>query len=224
MWLDVNAKGFWEGEIYNRRKDGGLYYEWLHIAAVFDHNKRVLNYIAIFSDITHKKSEEETLMRQAYEDPLTGLGNRLALDAFLDQEIARTERYHNKVAFLYMDLNDFKPINDNYGHAVGDFVLREVSNRLLAQARDTDKVARLGGDEFGFVVTDIKNIDQINDIEKRIRKSLDQEIKTVWGHFKIGISIGVSIYPDDAIDKDTLISQADQAMYNNKVDIKKTKI
>ena len=223
MWSEIKSNGFWEGEIYNRRKDGGLYYEWLHVAAVFDHNKRVLNYIAVFSDITKKKTTEESLIRQAYEDPLTGLGNRLALDIFLDQEIARSQRYHSMVAFLYLDLNNFKPINDTYGHAVGDLVLREVSKRLLAQARDTDKVIRLGGDEFGFVMTDILDLNQVNDVAKRVIKSLEQEINTIWGNFKIGASLGIAIYPDDAKDKESLIGHADQAMYINKREQKNKK-
>lgn len=216
MWKDLKSNGFWDGEIFNRRKDGALYYEWLHIAAVYDHNKRLLNYIAIFSDITTKKDTEEALQRQATEDPLTGLGNRLALDTFLNQEIARTARYHNKLALLYFDLNDFKPVNDNYGHAVGDIVLREISNRLDSHARETDKVIRMGGDEFCMVLTDITDSQQLNEIERRIKKSLAQPIKTVWGNFTVGTSIGIAIFPDNASDKEALIHYADNAMYENK--------
>lgn len=216
MWTNIKSNGFWEGEIFNQHKDGSIYCEWLRIASVFDRNKRVLNYVAIFSDITKKKATEEILTRQAYEDPLTGLGNRLALDDFLDQEIARSQRYSTKLAFIYLDLNEFKPINDFYGHAVGDLVLREMSNRLQAQARETDKVIRLGGDEFGFVITDITDIEQVNEVTKRLLKSLTQEIKTVWGNFVIGASMGIAIFPDNADSKDKLIQYADEGMYKNK--------
>jgi len=102
-------------------------------------------------------------------------------------------------------------------------VLREVSKRLLAQARDTDKVIRLGGDEFGFVMTDILDLDQVNDVAKRVIKSLEQEINTIWGNFKIGASLGIAIYPDDAKDKESLIGHADQAMYINKREQKNKK-
>ena len=216
MWSEVTTNGFWEGEIYNRRKDGGFYYEWLHIAAVFDNKKNVLNYIAIFSDITHKNDEKDTLIRQAYGDPLTGLANRLSLDAFLDQEIARSHRYAGRFVLIYLDLNDFKPINDTYGHAVGDIVLREVGKRLQVHARESDKVARVGGDEFCLVLTDITDQSQITDVVHRVEKSVRQEINTVWGNFIVTASIGLAIYPDDATDRESLIHHADQAMYEDK--------
>lgn len=216
MWTQLKENGFWEGEIYNRRQDGALYYEWLHIAAVFDRKKHVINYIAVFSDITHIKDSEEELIRQAYEDPLTKLGNRLALDTFLDDEIARSHRHGTGIVLLYLDLNAFKPINDTYGHAVGDIVLREVSNRLQAHARETDKAIRIGGDEFALVLTDIDEHARIDDIISRIVKSIEQDIRTTWGHFSIGVSVGRATFPDDADNKKALIEIADRNMYQDK--------
>lgn len=216
MWTDIISHGFWEGEIYNRRKDGTLYCEWLRIATAFDHNKRVLNYIAVFSDISKKKETEQTLIRQALQDPLTGLGNRSALDSFLGLQLARARRTGNKIACLYFDLNEFKPINDAYGHAAGDAVLREISKRLSSHARETDSVARLGGDEFVVVLSDIVSREQVDTIVQRILGSLEQEIDTAWGSFTITVSMGKSLYPDDANDQESLIRYADKAMYADK--------
>ena len=216
MWSDIRRKGFWEGEIYNQRKDGVIYCEWIRIAAAFDQNKRVQNYIALISDITQRKAIEQNLIRQAHEDPLTHLANRLAIEEFLHTEIARSRRTGDKVACIYIDLNDFKIINDTYGHHVGDQVLKEVSRRLTIHAREMDKVSRLGGDEFAIVLTDLDSVLQVHQVAQRIISSMGEKIITNWEEFSVGLSLGIAIFPDDADDGQSLMRHADKAMYNNK--------
>lgn len=224
MWAKINSKGFWEGEIYNRCKDGSVICEWLRIATVFDRDMKVSNYVSVFSDFTEKKASEEELFRQAREDPLTGLANRAALNEFLAHELMRAQRTGNKVACLYLDLNDFKPINDTHGHDAGDVVLQEVASRLKIHARDSDRVARMGGDEFVVVLTDVVDRAQVDIIAQRILTLLEEEIETSWGAFKIGSSLGIAFYPDDATDQETLIQMADNAMYTDKREGKKSRI
>ncbi len=145
MWDSIMQTGKWQGEIIDRRKDGQLYPKWLHIDALRDNQGSITHYIGSFTDITELKAKEKHLLKLAYSDKLTRLANRSYFDQRLTQELALAKRNQNKMALLYIDLDFFKQVNDQYGHAVGDELLREVSNRMKKCVRESDTLARLGG-------------------------------------------------------------------------------
>jgi diguanylate cyclase (GGDEF)-like protein/PAS domain S-box-containing protein len=216
LWLSLSNEGNWEGEVVNRRKDGGIYIEWLRISAVRDEQGNISNYVAIFSDITSRKLSEEELQRRAHHDPLTGLSNRLSFNELLEQDLARARRNKNMLALLYIDLDKFKPINDTYSHQAGDMVLREVANRLQSVVREIDTVARIGGDEFVIILSELDTADHIEIVVAKIRKILSDPFEYHGNMLKVGASIGIAIFPDDAIDAQHLVTLADTAMYQEK--------
>ena len=216
LWSTLASKGNWKGEVVNRRKDGGIYTEWLRISAVRDERGDITNYVAIISDITSKKLSEEELHRRAHHDPLTGLSNRLSFNERLDQDLARARRNKNMLALLYIDLDKFKPINDTYSHQVGDLVLREVANRLQSVVREIDTVARIGGDEFVVILSEIDTADHIDIVVAKIRKRLSDPFEYQGNMLQVGASIGISVFPDDAVDSQQLLATADAAMYREK--------
>jgi len=216
MWSTLDREGNWEGEVVNRRKDGGVYTEWLRISAVRDNQGNATNYVAIFSDITSRKLSEEELHRRAHHDALTGLNNRLSFNERLDQDLARARRNKYKLALLYIDLDRFKPINDTYSHQVGDAVLREVADRLQSVVREIDTVARIGGDEFVVILAEIDTADHIEIVAAKIRKRLADPFEIEGNTLQVGASIGTSIFPDDATDSQQLMAIADAAMYRAK--------
>jgi diguanylate cyclase (GGDEF)-like protein/PAS domain S-box-containing protein len=216
LWLSLTNEGNWEGEVVNRRKDGGIYIEWLRISAVRDEQGNISNYVAIFSDITSRKLSEEELQRRAHHDPLTGLSNRLSFNELLEQDLARARRNKYMLALLYIDLDKFKPINDTYSHQAGDMVLREVANRLQSVVREIDTVARIGGDEFVIILSELDTADHIEIVVAKIRKTLSDPFEYHGNMLKVGASIGIAIFPDDAIDAQHLVTLADTAMYQEK--------
>ena len=216
LWSVLASKGNWKGEVVNRRKDGGIYTEWLRISAVRDEQGDITNYVAIISDITSKKLSEEELHRRAHHDPLTGLSNRLSFNERLDQDLARARRHKTMLALLYIDLDNFKPINDTYNHQVGDLVLREVANRLQSVVREIDTVARIGGDEFVVILSEIDTADHINIVVAKIRNRLSDPFEYQGNMLQVGASIGISVFPDDAVDSQQLLAIADAAMYREK--------
>jgi len=161
MWGELLAYGYWEGEIWNRRKDGSIYPEWLNIASVRDSVSNVQYYVGTFSDISAIKTSEDKLIQLAFYDPLTGLPNRLLFQDRLLHTLNQARREDNHFAVYFIDLDGFKQINDYYGHLVGDAVLIEMANRLTACVRTSDTVARLAGDEF-TIIADV--VDGIADI------------------------------------------------------------
>jgi diguanylate cyclase (GGDEF)-like protein/PAS domain S-box-containing protein len=216
LWSMLARKGSWEGEVVNRRKDGGIYTEWLRISAIRDEQGKITNYVAIFSDITSRKLSEEELRRRAHHDTLTGLSNRLSLDERLDQNLASARRNKHMLALLYIDLDKFKFVNDTYSHQAGDAVLREVANRVQSIVREIDTVARIGGDEFVVILAEIDTADHARMVAEKIRKKLLEPFDYQGNTLQMGASIGTSIYPDDAIDSQQLIAKADAAMYSAK--------
>lgn len=216
MWRTLKQNDRWQGEIYNRRKDGQCIWEWLTISAAYDEHGKITNYIAVFSDITSRKAAEETLIRNAYTDALTGLNNRLALDRHLPRELARADRLGNEIGCLYLDLNRFKPINDRYGHHIGDEVLQMVARRIEHQVRTTDFVTRLGGDEFVVIMTDLSEPDAVIHLTNRIHDALLQPMLINDLHLELGCSIGSAIYPQEAESAETLLQLADKRMYEAK--------
>lgn len=216
MWDSINNKGVWQGEIWNRNKSGEIYPEWLSIATISRTDGKIDQYIAVFSDITKRKEDEEIIRYQANYDALTELPNRHLLMDRLGFELQRAKREHTIVALMFIDLDRFKPINDTYGHMVGDQLLWEVSKRLTNNVRETDMVARLGGDEFTIVLPNIADIGEVEHMARRILNEIARPFDLNGRELFISTSIGITVYPDDATDISTLMTNADNAMYRAK--------
>jgi len=167
MWFSLIQLSSWQGEIWNRRKSGELYPEWLNISAVRDSDGRIVNFIGLFSDITSIKASQERLDYLAHHDPLTDLPNRLLFGAQMGQALTRMKRAGTHVALIYLDLDGFKPVNDRLGHEAGDAVLVEVAKRLSRSVRDQDTVARIGGDEFAIL---LEGIQTQSDTDRSLRQ------------------------------------------------------
>ncbi len=212
----------WQGEIWNRRKNGEIYPEWLTITAV-EGEKGHIYYVGIFSDITQRKAAEGKINFMAYHDQLTALPNRELFYDRLSLAMSMTRRNHAQLALMYLDLDGFKPINDSLGHKAGDEVLRTTAKRLLACVRDVDTVARMGGDEFAIVLGGIEKQSDVTKVAEKIIKTLNDPIHVHDGRdCRIGVSIGIAISPDDGAEIDSLMSAADSAMYSSKSGKKNT--
>ena len=216
MWDELLKNGFWRGELWNRRKSGQIFSEWLTITAIRDANNQIRNFVAVFHDITEIKQTQEQIQHMAYHDALTGLPNRLMLNDRLAISIARAQRNGNLVAILFMDLDRFKNINDTLGHTVGDLLLREVARRLSASVRAGDTVSRQGGDEFIVILPDLSGTHQAVSTAERIIAAVARPYHLRGHELFISCSIGVTFFPQDAPDADTLIKNADMAMYRAK--------
>lgn len=209
----LNEKGFWRGEVRNRRKSGEVYIENLSISIVSDELGQLLNYIVIFSDITQSKTHEAELDYVAHHDPLTGLPNRRLLTERLQQAMLKSRRDNDFLALCYIDLDNFKPINDKYGHDIGDRVLIEISNRLMSALRESDTVSRIGGDEFILLLPNLKSEDELHALLLRSMVKLQESVTFSGYQVRVSASIGVVLFPADDVDADTLLRHADQAMY-----------
>lgn len=216
MWTGITGQGCWRGDIWDRRKDGSCYPKYLAISALRDEAGEVVNYSAIFYDITERKRLEDELDHLAHYDSLTGLPNRTLLQDRLEQVIASAERLDQPFALLFIDLDGFKLINDEAGHAVGDAVLQIVSQRLLAVIRGMDTAARLGGDEFVIVLTDIGQRENAAQAAEKIMATLTQPCQVAGLSLSVSASIGISLYPNDQRGADALLHSADEAMYQAK--------
>ncbi|MBI3480350.1 MAG: EAL domain-containing protein [Nitrosomonadales bacterium] len=217
MWETINTHGRWQGELWNRRKDGSLYPEGLSINQVKDADGATTEYIGILNDITQRKQAEQHIQKLANFDMLTGLPNRLLLDDRVGQAIGAAQRDHTRLAVLFLDLDHFKNINDTLGHRFGDALLIEVGQRLKSSVRDMDTVSRLGGDEFVVVLQDIE-ADGVAHIATKLLTSVSQPYHIEQHELVVTPSIGIAIYPDDGEDFDTLYQHADVAMYRAKHD------
>jgi diguanylate cyclase (GGDEF)-like protein/PAS domain S-box-containing protein len=216
IWRSVNQQGFWEGEIWNRRKNGDVYPAWLTISTIADSSGAITRYIGVFSDITAVKAQQEKLERLAHFDALTQLPNRVLLADRIAQAIAHAGRSRALVGVCYLDLDGFKPVNDNFGHAAGDQVLVEIAGRLKDTMRGSDSVARLGGDEFVVLVTGIETAQECQQAVARILAAVAAPMQVNNQALTLGASIGVALFPNDGGDADTLLRHADQAMYSAK--------
>lgn len=216
MWKTLAQTGRWMGEVWNRRKNGEIYPQILGISAVRDGKGAVTHYVGLFHDITELKLKEERIVHQAYHDNLTGLPNRrLAMDR-IEVSIAHVRRGGSKLAVLILDLDNFKNINDTLGHASGDALLLQVTNRLAAQVREEDTVARLGGDEFLLLMAAITSEQVVSDLVQRLLKGLSQPFLVDGHELFVTASIGVAFFPNDGANAATLIKYADIAMYQAK--------
>lgn len=216
LWQTLAKTGCWKGEIWNRRKNGEIYPEWLTITVVHDARNNRRLYAAIFSDITERKKSEAIIENLAYYDPLTKLPNRQLLFDRLDVAMATAHRMRHGLALLFIDLDLFKRINDTLGHSVGDQVLCEVADRLRRCIREGDTVARIGGDEMIILMTEMEHTDAVHRVVQRIFRALEESIDLADHELHITASIGCSIYPEDGMDRDTLLKHADTAMYRAK--------
>lgn len=216
MWNQLAREGQWAGELWNRRKNGEVYPEWLTISAISNPLGRVTHYIGLFHDITELKRQQEALEHQAQHDALTNLPNRVLLNDRLAMALARMKRKSVKAALLFLDLDHFKNINDGFGHVAGDNLLVELSRRLKEQLRIGDTLARQGGDEFLILLPEVDSVDDVGLVALRLLNSLRQPFHHQDIEYFIGASIGVTIAPDDGTDADTLIKNADMAMYRAK--------
>ncbi len=227
LWREINAGREWRGELLSRKKDGTLFWEAVSISPIIDGSDQITHYVAVKEDISLRKSYENELLRQANYDSLTGLANRLLVKDRLAQAIARAQRTATKVAVLFIDLDDFKKVNDSLGHSAGDELLMETARRLeeCVRATDTvglgasvgrDTVARMGGDEFVVLLTDLEHSDSVEVVAREIQQTLAQPF-TVMGHeVFVSNSIGITLFPDDGVDIEVLMRNADLAMYQAK--------
>jgi len=216
MYAMLARTGSWQGEIWNRRKSGEIYVEWLTINAVKESAGKLTNYVAVFTDFTARKAAEEQVRSLAQYDALTKLPNRALLRERLVRAILHARRNDKKLAVFFLDLDEFKNVNDTLGHAAGDHMLKVVAQRLTDCVRDEDTVARLGGDEFILVLEEIASADAVPAVVRKIIDTLSQPMVFEGREMKIAASIGISLYPDDGDEPDMLIKNADIAMYQAK--------
>jgi len=219
MFDNLQQYGKWEGEIWNRRKGGEIFPVWETISRV-DGNQGdeegELRYIGIFSDISDRKFEHERLSWLAYHDGLTGLPNRLLFRERCEHALIRTRRSGKKLAIMFIDLDNFKPVNDTLGHSIGDQILQKSSQRLSAVIRKQDTVSRLGGDEFAILLEEIDDRENAREIADKLVLELQSPFDVGDNHIHLGASIGVVVYPDIEADWEQLINLADNAMYEAK--------
>jgi diguanylate cyclase (GGDEF)-like protein/PAS domain S-box-containing protein len=216
MWETLQSEGHWKGEIWNRRKDGTVYPEWITITTLHDDSGKPSNYIAIFSDASSYKEKEARIHFLAHHDALTGLPNRTLLQDRLEQAVNKARRDGNKIAILFIDLDRFKVINDTLGHHVGDLLLKEVAQRLNRSVRDSDTVCRQGGDEFIIVLPEIETISDVAHVAQKILENVSRDFLLEGERLKVTPSIGISLFPEDGERIDVLIKNADTAMYHAK--------
>ena len=205
-----------QGEIWNRRKNGEIFPEWLTISAVRDPCGNAQSYVGVFSDISQIKRSEAELERLAHYDPLTGLPNRILLHAQLNHALDRAARYKERVAVMVLDLDGFKTVNDSLGHPAGDLLLQSIAARLRQLLRREDTVARLGGDEFSVIAEHVGNGNNPGLIAEKIIQAVAEPIDLDGHRALVTASIGIALYPDDGGDSTRLLQAADMAMYASK--------
>lgn len=213
MWASLLETDHWEGEIWNRRRDGGVYAEWLSITVIRDPSGQIVNHVATFQDITTRKTAEEKVRHRATHDALTDLPNRALFGELAENALAAATRYGRRCALLCIDLDRFKQVNDTFGHAAGDEVLRETARRLAACVRDADVVARVGGDELNVLLPQVADDAGVEQIAARICAAVALPFSLPGGEAHIGASVGVVLAPDHGVDVHLLLSRADRAMY-----------
>lgn len=212
----LNKIGRWQGELWNRRKNGDEYLAWLSISTLYSDSGEAIRRVAIFSDITEKKQVEEAINKQANLDPLTGLPNRRLFLDRLQRAVNKSHREHQKLALMFLDLDHFKDINDTLGHDTGDLLLIEVAQRLQGCIRETDTLARPGGDEFTLIMSELNEPASIDRVAQCLLQTMKAPFQLKNERCYASVSIGIALYPDDADNLEELLKKADQAMYSAK--------
>ncbi len=213
MFQTIKVGGHWEGEMWNRRKNGEIYAAWQSINTIFNADGSVYRHVALFSDITQKKASEEIIWKQANFDTLTGLPNRRMFYDRLAQEMKKSTRANLPLALMFIDLDRFKEVNDTLGHAQGDMLLVEAARRIKECVRASDTVARLGGDEFTVILSELDDIGSIERVAQHIISKLTRSFVLDQESVFVTASIGITLYPNDATLIEVLMKNADQAMY-----------
>lgn len=216
MWHALVNEGFWQGELVDRRKDGVTYPKWISISVSRDENDQVINYVASFSDITDMKAAQQRVHYLAHHDALTGLLNRFSFEERLTQVLNTASRNGEHLALMFIDMDRFKIINDTLGHQAGDALLMEVARRLTSHVRRSDIIARIGGDEFVVVLTELADDLLAAQVARALQQSLVLPYDVKGQEIYSSPSIGISLYPTDGSDGDTLLRKADMALYHAK--------
>ncbi|EWH33744.1 putative bifunctional diguanylate cyclase/phosphodiesterase [Lysinibacillus sphaericus] len=218
MWEQIRQEGIWQGEIWNRRKTGDVYPEWLTIVCVTNDEGKVTNYCGIFTDLSERKIVENELEKRLLTDSLTEVSNRFAYIERMDNLLESTSAISHSVqhAVYFLDLDRFKQINDTLGHAVGDSILIEVAKRLKQLLKNKDIIARYGGDEFVITLTNVKNVKEAAKFAEQIISNIEKPMMINGQEVFISTSIGVSVYPVDGRNTEELINCADRAMTYSK--------
>ncbi|MCP4596597.1 EAL domain-containing protein [Neptuniibacter sp.] len=216
MWGKLDQFGVWSGEIWNRKKNGEIYPEWLTIKSITDERENVAGYFGVYSDISEHKKTEDSLRNLAYYDPLTNLANRALCRDRLSHDMDLAVRHGESLALVFIDLDFFKHVNDSLGHEYGDQLLKEAAQRIQNNVRASDTVVRWGGDEFILILPGIFQGSMAQIIANNVLQSLKEPFRLKNTDNYIGASIGIAVYPNDAKDAETLIQHADAAMYSAK--------
>jgi diguanylate cyclase (GGDEF)-like protein/PAS domain S-box-containing protein len=216
LWQALLARGAWKGEIWNRRKNGEVYAGWHSFTRVYDDKGQPTHHVAVFSDISERKAAEERIRQMAHYDRLTNLPNRTLFEDRFRQALARAKREHARMALIYADLDRFKPVNDTYGHAMGDLLLVEAAKRLQECVRGSDTVSRRGGDEFVVLLSAIASNQDALLVAEKIRSLIEQPFHLAGLELRISSSIGVALYPEHGSGEERLEHCADTAMYRAK--------
>lgn len=216
MSHELREMGHWDGEIWNRHKNGTIYCVQESINAIYNTDGSVSHYVSIMRDVTARVEREKLILDQALHDSLTGLANRILLKETLKKYILLAERKGYKVGILFIDIDNFKSINDAFGHTLGDWLLCEIAARMRRCARASDLVARLGGDEFVIVLPDITGIPCVESATNHIMGELNKPYYELDRRVDVSLSIGISVWPDHGHSTDELLERADLAMYEVK--------
>lgn len=217
LWRNLLEKGHWQGEIWDRRKDGNTYPKWMNISTISDSEEDgVGKYVALFSDITEQKRAENKIRYMVYHDTLTGLANRSLFEERLTRAINDAELDHNEVAVMLMDLDHFKKINDSMGHYIGDQLLIEVSKRLKKVFRNTDLISRFGGDEFVIMLDKVSDREHIKALARKLLDAFEHPLNVLEYTMHITPSIGITLFPNDGVNHQTLLQNVDTAMFSSK--------
>lgn len=216
LFDQLGSTGSWRGEIWNRRKDGQSYLEWISISLVRDERGKPLRYVSVSNDVTELRAGDAHLRHLAFHDPLTGLPNRALLLDRMSQGISVAERDGRGMGVMFIDLDRFKPINDTLGHDVGDQLLQQVAQRLSQAVRHSDTVARIGGDEFVILLEQVDDGVTYVNLAEKLLSSLSRPMVLGSHTLEVGASIGIASYPGDGADAATLLKHADAAMYASK--------
>lgn len=216
MWEALTKEGCWRGEVWNRRKDGEAYLEWLSINRIEASAGAPFRYVAVFHDITELRRKDEEIRHQAFHDALTGLPNRALMKDRLLHALERAKREGGRLAVIFIDLDRFKAINDGLGHDVGDLLLQEVARRIKSRMRTADTVARLGGDEFVVLMEDLQEAGDCASLAQELMAEIARPMELSGHAVEIRASMGMAFYPEDGTNPMELMKRADLAMYSAK--------